>query len=159
MNPSKNIGSLLQHLSFSLGRQTDQVLLEQLGIGYSQFKILEVLFGDKDVRQKHIADILGQTEASISRQIKLMQRDGFVTRVINRRNRREHLSTLTVKGEIVYEESLKILNNYHSPVYESLSSRQQRILHEALGKMHLEVCAGNKPGRCYPSFFERPIDE
>lgn len=152
MSPTDNNGFLLQHLAFSLGRQTDQVLLEQLGIGYSQFKIMLVLREDVNVRQRHIADILGQTEASISRQIKLMCRDGFLRSEVNPGNRREHLTALTLKGERIIDESIRILNRYHSSVYSSLSQKQQRQLSEILTIMHLEVCKGNKPARCNPGY-------
>lgn len=157
MKITDNLGSLLQHIAFSLGRQTDQVLLEQLGIGQSQFKIMQVLHKDIDVSQKHIADILGQTEASVSRQVKFMNRDGLVANHINPRNKREHLINLTTRGERIMEEAIKILNRYHQAVYETLSPRQQRQLMDSLTSMHFEVCKGNKPGRCYPSHLDLPL--
>ena len=36
MPPQSKIGFLIQHLAFSLGRTNDQVLQEQLGIGFSR---------------------------------------------------------------------------------------------------------------------------
>jgi DNA-binding MarR family transcriptional regulator len=67
MKPTNNIGYLMQRLSFLLARQSDQVLQEQLGIGFSQFKILMALGWDPSCQQRHIADKLGQTEASVAR--------------------------------------------------------------------------------------------
>ena len=73
MATSNNTGFVLQRLAFLLSKQSDQVLQEQLGIGFSQFKILMVLGWNPSVRQRHIAEKLEQTEAAVSRQLKLLK--------------------------------------------------------------------------------------
>lgn len=154
MNPSRHIGYLLQHLAASLARQSDQVLQEQLGIGFSQFKILMALQWNPSVQQRHIAETLGQTEASISRQIKLMHDRQLLQTTISPRNRREHITTLTAKGLRLTEEALKVLNRYHAPMFAQLSDKQQNQLIEILTLMHREVCKGDKPGRCFQSYLD-----
>lgn len=148
MKPTNNLGFLIQHLAFSLSRQNDQVLQERLGIGYSQFKIMMVLQWKPHVQQKQIADALGQTEASISRQIKLLHDKGLLQSVISPKNRREHLTTLTAKGLRFTEEAVSILNAYHLPMFEQLSSKQQEQLKETLGIMHDYACQFGKGGAC-----------
>src|SRR3989338_10421342 len=108
MSAIDNIGYLLHHLSFVLDRQSDQVLQEQLGIGFSQFKIMMVLRWNRGVQQKLIADNLGQTEASVSRQIKLLKNRGLLTRKPFAKNKREHITVLTTKGERLIEAALEI---------------------------------------------------
>src|SRR5579863_5003598 len=98
MRPTNKIGYLLQHVSFVLARQADQALQERLGIGFSQYKILMTLQFNPHVQQKQIAESLGQTEASISRQIKLLHDKGLLSTRINPSNRREHITTPTPKG-------------------------------------------------------------
>ena len=78
MRPTNTIGYLLQHVSSLLAKQSDQVLQEQLGIGLAQFKILRTLQTEPRTPQREIAFNLGQTEASISRQVKLMIADGLL---------------------------------------------------------------------------------
>lgn len=146
MRPSDNIGYLMQRLSFLLNRQSDQILQEQLGIGFSQFKILMVLGWDSNIGQKHIADKLGQTEAGISRQIKLLKELGLLVTEINPDNRREHMTVLTAKGQRVTERSLEILNGYHAPMFDLLSDKQKERLLSSLTIMHEYVCRSEKPG-------------
>ncbi len=146
MGPKNNIGYLLQHLSFVLARQSDQVLQEQLGIGFSQFKILMALQWHPNVQQKQIAERLGQTEASISRQIKLLHEDGLLTTTISPHNRREHITRPTPKGERLTDKALEILNNYHAPMFARLSDKQQTQLHETLGTMHDYACTDGHHG-------------
>ncbi len=142
--PTNNIGFLLQRLSFMLARQNDQVLQEQLGIGFSQFKILMMLNWHTDVQQRQIADKLGQTEASISRQIKLLEERNFITVTINKDNKREHITRLTTKGMRTIEKAFEVLNNYHAPMFEQLSEKQQQQLRETLNIMFNYICPDEK---------------
>src|SRR5487761_1124155 len=98
MGPSNNINYLLLHLAAVIGKQSDQVLQEQLGIGLSQYKILLVLEWNPRIQQKSISDSLGQTEASISRQIKLLKKKGLLTTKADPANKRKHVSLPTPKG-------------------------------------------------------------
>lgn len=154
MNPTRQIGYLLQHIASSLARQSDQVLQEQLGIGFSQFKLLMVLQWDPASQQRHIAEKLGQTEASISRQIKLMHDDGLLQSTVSPRNRREHITTLTKKGLRLAEEAQNVLNRYHSPMFAELNEKQQKQFIESMMLMHREICKGDKPGRCFQSYLD-----
>ncbi len=150
MKPTNNIGYLLNHLAFMLSRQSDQVLQEQLGIGFSQFKIMMVLRWNPSIQQKQIADRLGQTEASISRQIKLLFDQNLLTTRISPKNKREHITTLTTKGEKLTEKSMQILNNYHAPTFARLSPKQQQTLVEILNLMHDAVCVDKQSGFNHP---------
>ncbi|HMS50455.1 MAG TPA: MarR family winged helix-turn-helix transcriptional regulator [Candidatus Saccharibacteria bacterium] len=152
MKLSNNIGYLLNHLAFVLGRQSDQVLLERLGIGFSQFKILMVLRWNPHIQQRVIAERLGQTEASISRQIKLLLGQGFLQSEKRPENRREHITALTLKGERFIDEAMSILNSYHAPVFESLSEKQQAVVLASLQQMHEKACESDKPGACHHVF-------
>ena len=147
MSHINNVGFLLQHLSFVLARQSDQVLQEQLGIGFSQFKILMALQWHPDIQQKQIAERLGQTEASISRQIKLLQEQGLLTASVNPHNRREHITRPTARGERFTDKAMEILNNYHAPMFAHLSDKQQQQLQEILNVMHDQACTENHENR------------
>lgn len=149
MPPTNNIGYLIQHLAFTLTRQSDQVLQERLGIGYSQFKILMALRWKGNVQQKQIAERLGQTEASISRQIKLLHDMGLLSSRKSPQNRREHLTILTPKGERIIDEALRALNNYHAPVFGGLSEKQTVVMMKSLTLMHQETCNGDRPAACH----------
>ena len=148
MSHANNVGYLLQHLSFVLARHSDQVLQEQLGIGFSQFKILMALQWHPNVQQKWIAERLGQTEASISRQIKLLQEQGFLTSLRNAQNRRQHITRPTPKGERITEKAMEILNIYHGPMFDRLSEKQRQQLQEILTIMHDHACSGDGREAC-----------
>lgn len=145
---AQNPGFLLHHLAFALDKQSDQILMNQLGIGFSQFKILLTVQGTPRLLQRHIAEALGQTEASVSRQIRLLQHDKLLQVTVLADNRREHRISLTAKGERYMAEALDLLNAYHAPIFSLLNPRQQAALLDALNHMHAMVCRGGKPGSC-----------
>lgn len=137
-----NLGYLLHHVAFALDRQSDQVLQERLGIGFSQFKILMAVKWKGAVQQKQIASYLAQTEASVSRQVKLLHDKGLIISRLNPRSRREHLTMLTPKGDQTLERAMRVLNDFHSPVISQLSSKQQIQLAEALQTLRNYVSEG-----------------
>ena len=148
MDIKTNPGYLLHHLAFALDRQSDQLLQDRLDMGFSQFKILMTLKWRDGMRQRKIAEALGQTEASISRQIKLMVEMGLLKSRTSPKNRREHIITLTGKGERRAEKAMQVLNAYHAPMFERLSAAQQRNLTDSLNIMHAEVCRTGRAGAC-----------
>ncbi len=149
MGPSNSIGYLLQHLSGVLAKQSDQALQERLGIGFSQYKILRVLQHSPHTQQREIAEWLGQTEASISRQIKLMIDKGLLVSVVSPKNRREHLTTPTVKGVRMTEEAVSVLNSTHSEMFNDIGEKQQKQLLSTLSDMHHHACQSGKIGACH----------
>ncbi len=146
--PTSNIGYLLQHLSSVLAKQSDQALQEQLGLGFSQFKILMVLQKNPNIQQRQIAEALGQTEASISRQIKLMHDRGWLVTTVRPTNRREHITMPTEKGIEMTKKAREVLIGHHAPMFGQLSENEIDEMLEILIKMHSHVCQSGKLGAC-----------
>ena len=139
---------LLQHIAAIMGRQTDQVLQERLGIGLSQLRILLLLQHEPGVSQRTLGNRLGQTEASISRQIKLMIDKGYLSSAVNPKSRREHLAMITPKGIKVTEAAKDVLSVYHEPLGEVLGEKAHKQLSDTLIALHGQVCAVTKPFAC-----------
>ncbi|HSX36725.1 MAG TPA: MarR family transcriptional regulator [Patescibacteria group bacterium] len=135
MSASESIAQKVHNLSSLLARESDQILQERLGIGLSQYKILAAVDASSRLQQRAIAVELGQTEASVSRQVKLLLKKDMITSRANPRNRREHLTELTPKGERVAEAAKQSLATYHSAVMSHISKRQQEILLELLDEL------------------------
>jgi len=148
MGPTNNLGYLIQHLASVMGRQSDQLLQEQLGIGLSQFKILMVLEWNPRVQQKTIADSLGQTEASISRQIKLLKDKKLLVTKQDPQNRRKHLTAPTTLGMQITEAATSIMRRNFSPEFSAMGDDQLIQLVTGLQQLHKIVCRPGKLGAC-----------
>jgi len=132
IKPTDNVSYLIQKIAMLLSRQNDFILTQNLGIGFSQFKLLMILRWQPNIKQKQIAQQLGQTEASISRQIKLMFNDGLLQSTLNPSNRREHITTLTTRGQRICDESIELMKTSYQPMISQLSKHQEVDLLKSL---------------------------
>ena len=148
MGPTNNLAYLVQHLSAVMGKQADQVLQEQLGIGLSQYKILMLLEWNPRVQQRTIADSLGQTEASISRQIKLLKAKNLLSSCADPHNRRKHITAPTPMGMQLTEAATAIVRRSFGPEYASMGDDRLMQLIAGLQRLHSIVCQPGKPGAC-----------
>ncbi|HSX33544.1 MAG TPA: MarR family winged helix-turn-helix transcriptional regulator [Candidatus Saccharimonadales bacterium] len=148
MGPVLTAGYLLTHNATILLRQSDQILQERLGIGMSQLKLLLMLKNNPNVQQRKLAECLGQTEASISRQIKLLSEKNFLTIRVNPKSRREHITIPTPKGLKMTDAAMEVLEQYHMPMFKLLSDKQLQQFIEVCGKFHDYICTPGKPFAC-----------
>jgi len=129
----------LQRLAFRIERHADQILLEKLGIGFSQFKIIHELERNPKAKQNQLARALGQTEASISRQVKIMRADRLMITSINSSNKREHITTLTPKGARIKEAATESLDKLYKSLIEDLSSKDIDRLNKTIDSISLKA--------------------
>lgn len=148
MGPANDLNYLIHHLAAVMGKQTEQVLQEQLGVGLSQYKILMVLEWNPRIGQKAIADSLGQTEAAISRQIKLLKSKGLLIIKPDPRNRRKHITTPTPLGMQLTEAASGILRRHFSADFAKLGDDQLTRLTTGLQQLHRLVCKPGRTGAC-----------
>jgi len=148
MGPSRNLSYLLHHVAAVIDKQSDQILQEQLGLGLSQYRILMVLEWNPRLQQKAIADSLGQTEASISRQIKLLKLKGLLVSRTDSNNRRRHITAPTPLGMQITEAATDILRRGFGPEFSNLGGSQLEQLSNNLQRIHSMVCKPGKLGAC-----------
>ena len=131
-----SIAYFLHYIASTVERQSDQILQEQLGISFAQYKVLWVLQVHPNVLQKELASSLAQTEASITRQIQLLRNKGLITTTRNERNRREHITVVTTKGNQIVEVALKLLARQYDQTLSSLDEKAKQTLIESLSVLH-----------------------
>jgi DNA-binding MarR family transcriptional regulator len=148
MHPTNNLGYLMQHVAAVMARQADQVLQEQLNIGISQFKILVILQKHPGIQQRLIADGLGQTEASVTRQIKLLHEIKLVSSKPDPSDRRQHIATPTKLGQTTSNEAMKLMRDTFGPEYESMGKTCFQQLIDGLTALHSVVCQEGKTQNC-----------
>lgn len=148
MGPTNNLAYLLSHLAAVVGKQSDQLLQEQLGIGLSQYRIMLVLEQNPKIQQRTIADSLGQTEASISRQMKLLEDKGLVVVKVDPKNRRKHKATPTQMGAQMTYAANSIISRYLGPDFASMGEDQLMNLLSGMQRLHAIVCRDGQLGAC-----------
>jgi len=139
MSFADNLVYQMQHTALLLTRFSDLVLHERLNIGFTQYRILIVLQYAPNIQQRSIAESLDQSEAAISRQVKLMCQQGLLTVESRRENKREHITKLTKKGERLANEASMVLNSIYTPIFQRYSEKQLMLLRETLGDIQSRI--------------------
>src|ERR1043165_8489401 len=124
MKNSKNQFSPLLHLTYVLQQLSDENLLKATGVGLSQTRIMSVLHGSVALSQRAVAVMLQQTEANVSRQLKVMQKQGLVSVVKNKKDARQRDVKLTAKGQTRLKVALKSLAAQEKELFRLLSAKE-----------------------------------
>ena len=125
----------LQKLSFLLEKKIDDDLKEQLDIGFAQYKVLEAINQNSLARQNMVAEMLDQTEASISRQIKILEKKGLINVVKVMGNKRARELSLTRVGEDLVKQAEVLIEHVQEKTMNGLSYQDQRYLLEVFERM------------------------
>jgi DNA-binding MarR family transcriptional regulator len=128
----------LLSLVWKLQQSADELLLSGSGVGLSQTRILAAL--DKSVphSQRQVAVGLGQTEANVSRQLKVMKRQGLVNVTKNKKDHRQRDVSLTPKGFRLYAKAELVLKHHEKSLLSTMSRNEARDFQDrAAGLLHL----------------------
>lgn len=108
---SKSFMYSLHETYFLVEKRLEQKLFEDGGITFSQFLIFLPLHCGEDVSQSDVANFLHLTEATVSRHITTMARDGLLEKREVTGNRRKHTLTQTAKGEAAFKKAHTIIES------------------------------------------------
>ncbi len=125
----------IHQLAFLLEKQIDESLKSQLDIGFAQYKVLEAINQNILAKQNVIAGLLDQTEASISRQIKILQKKGLIKVSVMMGNKRAKELNLTGIGEEIVSQAEDILDVTQAQIIGGLSYQEQRLFQELFERM------------------------
>lgn len=129
----------LHRLAFILQRSSDDILQKKLGIGFSQFKLMIGMSKHPYCEQQQLASYLGQTEASISRQIQLMSKLKLIEVKHDTNDKRRRLVVLTINGQQSFEHAQKLLELHHREVLQSFSDGDIKQFQKHLNSLLLAV--------------------
>ncbi|HET9850039.1 MAG TPA: MarR family transcriptional regulator [Candidatus Saccharimonadales bacterium] len=123
---SQNRPTPLLSLVWKLQQSADEVLQAKVGVGLSQIRILAVLDKSVAYSQRAVASELGQTEANVSRQLRLMKRHGLVTINKNKQDHRQRDVSLTPKGWRLYAKAEQALKHYEKGLLSTMNRSEAR---------------------------------
>ena len=130
-----NLCCAVTRLGFCLQRSSDDFLQTKLGIGFAQLKLMIVINKNLSLEQNNLAKFLGQTEASISRQIKIMKSSGLINIAKDAKDSRKKFISLTGQGRVLLGESVKLLDKFHADFLSSISEKDRTFLQSIIDKL------------------------
>jgi DNA-binding MarR family transcriptional regulator len=129
----------IHKLAFLLEKRSDESLKEQVGIGFAQYKVLEAIGRNMLAKQNMIAELLDQTEASISRQVKILEKKKLIIIGTVMGNKRARELSLTELGEELLGHCEEILDLAQAQIIGSLSYQEQRHFQELFERMLMKA--------------------
>lgn len=142
------IDYLMRHVAETLGQQLDQIVQEQVGIGMAQYRILKLQNEQPDILQSGMAAQLGQTEPSITRQVKLLTDKGMLVSTINDQNKRQKQNQLTTRGSQMFANAETAIQRFITSMFADVPDKQQKQLLEVLALLHQKTCQPGRPYAC-----------
>lgn len=121
----------LLHLTYDLQQLSDK-LLDRLGVGLGQVRILSGLSTGAAVSQKALAVSLHQTEANISRQLRILKKQGLVSITKNKKDSRTRDVKLTAKGAKKCQAAIKLLDQQHKNLLKTLAPKERAHFNHSL---------------------------
>ncbi|MCA9328485.1 MarR family transcriptional regulator, partial [Candidatus Saccharibacteria bacterium] len=106
-----------------------------VGLGFAQYKVLEAIGRNMLAKQNLVAELLDQTEASVSRQVKILEKKGLIIVGTVMHNRRARELSLTERGEEALRHCEETLDLAQSAVIGGLSYQEQRHFQELFERM------------------------
>ena len=125
----------IHQLAFRLEKRIDDVLRKQLSIGFAQYKVLEAVGNNAQTKQNMVADMLHQTEASISRQVKILSGLDLLIVGTVMENKRARELTLTEKGEKMLLEGAGFIQEVQSAFFGKLNIEEQAALQQLIMRL------------------------
>lgn len=125
----------LHRLSFTLEKKLDEVMKRELDIGFAQYKVLEAINHNSLAKQNAVANMLDQTEASISRQVKILEKKGLIKIKDVSGNRRAKELSLSKVGEELVAGAENLINITQANVFSSLNVKEQQWFSSALDRL------------------------
>ncbi|MCQ2737688.1 MAG: MarR family transcriptional regulator [archaeon] len=117
--------------------------LKDLDLKGYQITMLFEIYKGKNISQHEIGSNYNIDKGVISRTLKKLEDDGFISREIDENNRRRNIVSLTKKGEEAVEEIINIFNQWESEIYEGIDIEKD-VLHEVLKTIAIKAIAMTK---------------
>ena len=122
-------------LAFLLEKQIDMRLKEQFELGFAQYKVLEAIGRNMHAKQNAVADMLDQTEASVSRQIRILQRKKLINVDAVMGNKRARELSLTEQGEQQLKLCQEIMDAAQKKVFGAMSLDEQQYFNTVFERL------------------------
>ena len=116
---------MLQKSLFFFDRMADQVLRKETELTLAQFHVLMMIYMHGTASQQLIAEMLQNTQASVSRQVSLLLEKKCLTRTQNPLNKREYRLTNTSLGTSLVKKSIKALDKKLKEVLDVIPEKEK----------------------------------
>ncbi len=136
---SKSFMYSIHQTYFLVQKKLEQKLQKVGNISFSQFLILLPLHCKGKASQSDIALYLHLTEATVSRHINSLSRNGILTRKEDPDNRRKHILALTPKGTKEFSNAHKIIESELKKIFDIIPVKDRTLITKAFDSVLIKL--------------------
>lgn len=121
----------MHQIYFMLGKRLEKLFASEKLFTLSQFWVMHCIREcavDSESSQSEISKAMFVSEATISKHIEKLKKQKFLTREIDKKNRRKHILNITDKGKILYEKSQMVLQAELDKIFYKVNEKDKNIL-------------------------------
>ena len=107
---------------------SESLLKHKMDITYDQWRVLDVIIANKDIKQTEIAEKTSKDTASVTRIIELLNKKGYVARQIDPNNRRKLILGVSNHGEKEYHRAAEIIKECTNKALSGLKEKRMKKL-------------------------------
>ena len=123
---------------------SDWMIMKENGLTISQFGIMETLYHKGSLCQKDLGEKILKSGGNITKVVDNLERDGFVIRIRDEKDRRYFIISLTNKGTAKIKVTFPLVMNNLVKIFSILTEQEQQTLAELCKRIGLEIKKGNK---------------
>jgi DNA-binding MarR family transcriptional regulator len=120
----------LHETYFLVEKRLEKTLGSSGGITFSQFLILLPLHCNAEASQSDVAEFLHLTEATVSRHIMTMAKEGLLTKKEEKGNRRKHVLALTAKGAAAFKKAHQVIEKELKDIFAVVEEKDRTKISE-----------------------------
>ena len=139
---------MLQKSLCFFDKMADHAIRKETDLTLAKFHVLMMIFMHGTASQQLIAEMLQNTQASVSRQVSLLLRKKCLTRTQNPQNKREYRLTNTALGTSLVKKSVKALDQKFKEVFGVIPEKDKEKMVLALNKIIHKVGAKHAHLHC-----------
>ena len=130
-----SIGFVLYRTAMAFRKALDSELRRKTGVTFGQWKILALLSREDGLTQKEIADRCEVEGPTLIPIIDKMEKEGFVTRKVDREDRRINRIFLTTKADATWNSLVDCSLQVRKSSIRDISEEQVKIMRDVLEKI------------------------
>lgn len=106
-------------------KRLDSRLQKTQNLTFSRFLILLSFHCKGTISQQNVANFLHLTEATVSRHINGLTKEGLLKKTINVKNRREHILSLTDKGKEAFKRAHDEIESELEILFDHVTTKER----------------------------------
>lgn len=157
----ESIGLMLKTSAKTWEKAADIELRERFGLVGSQWKIIVVLSMKEGITQKHIADMAFVEAPTLVPVIDRMEKQGYLTRQPDQRDRRNNLIFMTQKSKKIVDPIIDCILEIRNMGLNKISKKDMEIARKVLERItaNTEEFIRMKGGKTDPDLWNNAQDK